>query len=63
VDRFTILPEDGEVDPRQVMSEAGAPDDVGDLEDAVVLEDGSPSSDADRSRDPDDVRPRRGPSA
>src|SRR5439155_10145846 len=54
VDRLALLAEDREVDPREVLPEAGAPDDVRHVDDVAVLEDRCPLSDADRSWDAGD---------
>lgn len=50
VNGLAVLPEDREVDPREIVTEPRAPDHVRDVEDAPVVEHGCPVPDADRPR-------------
>ena len=55
VHRVAVVIEDGQVDPREVGAEPGAPDDVGHVEHPAVLEQRQPVLDADGPRYPLDA--------
>src|SRR5678816_3652473 len=50
VPRVAVRVEDRQIDPREAWIEARAPDDIGDVEHAAVLEDGQPALDAGNTR-------------
>src|SRR5206468_1431122 len=56
VRRLAVLAEDRHVDPAEVLPEARAPDDVRDVHDTSVLEDGQAVTDADSLRNALDAR-------